>query len=47
MTFHCEPQTVKIPTQQGVFGASMKVELLNNGPATFWLVAMLINYIFS
>ena len=28
---------IKIPTQQGVFGASMKVELLNNGPATFWL----------
>ena len=28
---------LKIPTQQGVFGASMKVELVNNGPATFWL----------
>ena len=28
---------IKIPTQQGVFGASMKVELVNNGPATFWL----------
>tara|TARA_Y100000589_G_C27085497_1_gene601555 strand:- start:424 stop:867 length:444 start_codon:yes stop_codon:yes gene_type:complete len=28
---------IKIPTQHGIFGASMKVELVNSGPATFWL----------
>ena len=27
----------KISTQQGVFGASMQVKLVNDGPATFWL----------
>ena len=27
----------KISTQQGVFGASMQVKLVNDSPATFWL----------
>ena len=27
----------KIFTQQGVFGASMQVKLVNDGPTTFWL----------
>lgn len=26
-----------IPTQTGVFGASMQVEILNDGPVTIWL----------
>ena len=28
---------LKISTQQSVFGASMQVKLVNDGPATFWL----------
>ena len=28
---------LKISTQQGVFGASMQVKLVNDSPATFWL----------
>ena len=27
----------KISTQQGVFGASMQVKLVNDSPTTFWL----------
>ena len=27
----------KNSTQQGVFGASMQVKVVNDGPATFWL----------
>ena len=27
----------KISTQQGVFGASMQVKVVNDSPATFWL----------
>ena len=27
----------KILTQQGVFGASMQVKVVNDGPPTFWL----------
>ena len=27
----------KISTQQGVFGASMQVKLVNDSPETFWL----------
>ena len=28
---------LKISPQQGVFGASMQVKLVNDSPATFWL----------
>ena len=28
---------LKISPQQGVFGASMQVKLVNDGPTTFWL----------
>lgn len=30
-------ETSKIQVQKGVFGADMKVELLNDGPVTIWL----------
>ena len=26
-----------VPVQQGRFGADMQVELVNDGPVTFWL----------
>lgn len=28
---------LRVPTQQGVFGAEMLVEILNDGPVTIWL----------
>ncbi|MEN8167117.1 MAG: D-aminoacyl-tRNA deacylase, partial [Pseudomonadota bacterium] len=30
-------QTLHTPVRSGVFGADMQVELVNDGPVTFWL----------
>ena len=35
--FADELRAVGLPVKQGVFGAEMKVELLNDGPVTIWL----------
>ena len=35
--FADELRALGLPVKQGVFGAEMKVELLNDGPVTIWL----------
>ena len=35
--FADELRSLGLPVKQGVFGAEMKVELLNDGPVTIWL----------
>ena len=35
--FATELRALGLPVKQGVFGAEMKVELLNDGPVTIWL----------
>ena len=35
--FATQLQAAGVPVATGSFGANMKVQLINNGPATFWL----------